>query len=168
MDEGGKGVNQTLIVKDHNSLKKLTQVLQQLLCYIHLFDISLKKKKKKRPKSQIMKKKCHLDFLKSLMCQTSLNRQKPFWDWCWCEATKRSSVHSSGPHFNQDMWQDNRSPSISKMWWHDYGNTSQKRSWVHRHSFWFHARGRRGLGDNLQLMFKPPLLKEMSWITYFF
>lgn len=102
------------------------------------------------------------------MCQTSLNRQKPFWDWCWCEATKRSSVHSSGPHFNQDMWQDNRSPSISKMWWRDYGNASQKQSWVHRHSFWFHAKGRQGLGDNLQLMFKPPLLKEMSWITYFF
>lgn len=48
MDEGGKGVNQILLVEDHNSLKKLTKALRHLICYIHLFDISRKKERKNK------------------------------------------------------------------------------------------------------------------------
>lgn len=79
---------------------------------------------------------------------------------------EEKSVHSSGPHFDQDMWQDNRSPEHLRNVMHDYGNTSPKEELGAPPFLLIPCKGlkRGGVhGDYLQL--KPPVLKRMSWIT---
>lgn len=109
----GKGVNQTLTVKDHNSLKKTDTSPAAGYFATHTSLTFLKlKKKKSRPKSQILEgeKKGHLDvlgclfFFNLLLYEPNFTEQiKPILIVTGCGATKRSSVHSSGPHFIQDM-----------------------------------------------------------------
>lgn len=175
--KGGKGVNQTLIVKDRNFTHhkaKLTQVLWQLICYIHLFDNS--NKKTEEPNYE----RTQLEFvIRLVLFWNKLRLYVPKLTW---QTKKHSDIDCQvdlkpqiDPLYTQvvrisiktcDM--TTAALSISRIWWCYYGNARQKGSWANRRSFWFHARGWGGLGDDLQVTVKPPLLKEMSWIIHVF
>ena len=108
------------------------------------------------------------------MCQTSPNRQKPFGYWLpgGCEATERTSVHTQVVRISiKTCDMTTAALSISKMWWRDYGNASQKGSLVNSPFLLIPcAEGLVGSWwRSPAWRFETPLLlKEMSWITFFF
>lgn len=86
----------------------------QHICYIHL-----QTKKAKFKKTQLNAP------------NFTLTKQTPFWcidcqvDSKWQK--KKESAHSSGPHFNQNLWHDTCSPErLQCMWWCDCGNANRE------------------------------------------
>lgn len=156
MDEGGKGVNQTLIVKDHNSLKITRQNWHKSCSNLFASYISLTFLIK-RPKSQIMEKpnlKCHLAFffLSPTVCVHLTDKNHSDIDCQVDLKPQKEPLYTQVVRISIKTDMTTAALSISKMWWRDYGNASQKGSWVHGHSFWFHARGWGGV-----------LVKISSW-----
>ena len=166
MDEGGERCQSNPHCERPQLFKKNRhKSCSRLFCYTHLFDVSKIKKKKSRPKSQILEgeKKGHLDvlgclfFFNLLLYEPNFTEQiKPILIVTGCGATKRSSVHSSGPHFIQDMWQGQAQPWASPKW-----KREPERKLAAPPFLLIPCEGADGgLDDDLQLKSKPPFIES--------
>lgn len=98
------------------------------------------------------------------MCQTSLNRQKLFSYEMQggFEATKRTAVHSNGPHFIQDIWHDNLSPEhlqnvMAWLW------KCRPEGKLGAPTLLFDSmKGLKGFSDDLQLKFETKKCLELN------
>lgn len=132
----------------------------------------------KRPKSQIMKNPTKnviwlsLSVLKSpTVCAKLHYTDKTLLiliaRWDWSHKNNLCTLKWSAFQSRHVTWQPQPWASPKK-WWRDYGNASQKGSWVHR-SFWFHAK-ELGMGGVLVVSSwksHPRYWKKCLGITYF-
>lgn len=183
MDEGGERCQSNphckrpQLFKNHKA--KLTQVLRQLICYIHLFDISNKKtgepnyeKKNKTPtknviwllclcfKSPTVCAKLHLTDKNhsDIDCQVDVKPQKePLYTLKW------SAFQSRHVTWRPQPWASPKCDGVTME-----TQAKMEAGWT-AHSFWFHARrGWWGLGDDLQLEDLNPPFIERNVLNYIF